>query len=620
MARANETLTSIQHAQDRAARELRQATERLQRSEEAVSSARHSLGTEQESAGSRLTELRERARTALGTLPEELLAAWNGLIVDPGNQALADGLHASWVAGDEQLSRFEVHVRRIELASAATAAARQVERDATSQHEATTRAVQTVRQALWSRWDRMIKRWPENFGAAPEQEPSTILLPPLVDTCQAEIMESQRQMREALARSARAEFRIAEIAERQRAIEAEMEQTQSEPLPLLSAERERALVRLQAVDRSVAPVYRHLDLAREGVAWGEAIEGLLDHLDLLTLLILTIPLEQARATLGSEADWHVLLSNPESGKVQRGSLASVLVTSQPELRRYLDAALGGVTLAQEPQRSGDYLCPDGRYRLGDLTGAVRKARRSESLIGVVRRQAAAAARRDELLQEQRGLMREIEDLESTRNQDKQAASDAEAQAHALGELAHMLEEIDQRRAEMRTLREADDAASVRLAAATREAEDAAADEEDERSRWADATRSYPALADPAHLTRSRLTLSEAVADAVTRAAETRNRLSQLRTRLRSAEDSHGAENEVYGMARAHMEEVDNEVQEAQRILNQARSALQAAGLQNVEARITQLQRRLKTRGRPGTPDGSRQGYRAAPGCFGPAGT
>jgi hypothetical protein len=70
-------------------------------------------------------------------------------------------------------------------------------------------------------------------------------------------------------------------------------------------------------------------------------------------------------------------------------------------------------------------------------------------------------------------------------------------------------------------------------------------------------------------------------------------LAQLRTRLRSAEDTHGAESEVYGMARAHMDEADNEVQEAQRILNQARSALQAAGLQNVEVRITQLQRRLK---------------------------
>jgi hypothetical protein len=146
---------------------------------------------------------------------------------------------------------------------------------------------------------------------------------------------------------------------------------------------------------------------------------------------------------------------------------------------------------------------------------------------------------------------------------------------------------------MRSQREADDAAAVRLAAATRDAEDAAADEEDERARWADATRSYPALADPAQLSRSRLTLGQVVADAVTRAGETRSRVTQLRTRLRSAEDSHGADSEAFAMAREHLEQMDNEVQEAQRVLNQARSALQKAGLQNFEARITQLQRRLK---------------------------
>src|SRR5579871_1375664 len=595
VARANETLTSAQHAQDRAARELRQATERLQRSEEAVAAARYSLDSEQESAAARLAELRERATHALGVLPEELKAAWKAVIAAPGDQALADALHAAWVAGDGELAHFEAHAKRIEEAAAATQTARQNERDARAQHEATTRAVQTARQALWSRWDKMIQRWPEeSLGPAPGKEPSTMMLPPLVENCQTEIEAAQRQAREATARAARAEIRIGEIQERLQAIQAETEQTQTEPLPLLSPERERALVRLQSLDANVAPVYRHLDLAREGVPWGEAIEGLLDHLDLLTLLTIAVPLEQARATLGGEADWHILLPNPEGGKAQRGSLAAALVTTHTDLRRYLDATFGAMMLAQEPQRSGDYLCPDGRYRLGDLSGTVRKAKRSESLIGVVRRQAAAAARRDELTRERNGLMRQMEDTQAAYEAEKQAAADAEANARALGELAHMLEEVEQRRSEMRTLREADDAAAVRLAAATREAEDAAADEEDERARWADATRSYPALADPAQLSRARLALSQAVADAVTRASETRARLAQLRTRLRSAEDSHGAESEVYGMARAHMDQVDGEVQEAQRILNQARSALQAAGLQNVEARITQLQRRLKT--------------------------
>ncbi|MGO8951141.1 MAG: SbcC/MukB-like Walker B domain-containing protein [Ktedonobacterales bacterium] len=594
VARANESLSSAQHAQDRAARELRQATERLQRSEEAVSAARHSLDTEHEAATQRLSELCERAKSSLGTLPDELHAAWRTLIAEPGNQTLADGLHASWIGSDEVLSRLEAHVKRIQQAGVATNAARQLERDALAQHEATARAVQTARQALWTRWDRMIKRWPESFGPAPEQEPSTMLLPPLAENCQSDIDEAQRQSREATARAARVQIRIAEIEERLIAIRSESEQTQTEPLPLLSPERERALVRLQQVDRGVAPVYRHLDLAREGIAWGEAIEGLLDHLDLLTLLIVTVPLEQVRATMGGEADWHVLLANPEGGKEQRGSLAAALVTSQPDLRRYLDARFGGLLLSQEPTRSGDYLCPDGRYRVGSLAGTVRKAKRSESLIGVVRRQAAAAARRDELTREQTGLYGEIQELQAAYETEKEASAAAEAQVRALGELAHMLDEIEQRRLEMRTLREADEAVAVRLAAASREAEDASADEADERARWAEATRSYPALADPAQLGRSRATLGQAVADAVTRAGETRSRLAQLRTRLRSAEDSHGAESEVFGMARSHMDQVDTDVQEAQRILNQARSALQAAGLQNVEARITQLQRRLKT--------------------------
>src|SRR5262249_54272409 len=164
---------------------------------------------------------------------------------------------------------------------------------------------------------------------------------------------------------------------------------------------------------------------------------------------------------------------------------------------------------------------------------------------------------------------------------------------SLGELAHMLDEMEGRRAEVRTLRESEESAAVRLAAAAREAEDAAADEEDERARWADVTRPYPGLADPAGLARARLTLSQVAADAVTRAAETRGRLTHLHTRLRSAEVGHGAEGEVYGMARAHLDQVDREVQEAQRVLNQARAALQKAGLQDVETRITHLQRRLK---------------------------
>ena len=593
VSRANETLTAAQHAQDRAARELRQAEERLQRSESAVSAARASLGSERESAAARLDELRERAAAALGVLPETLAAAWQRVREDPGDQSLADALHAAGLAADAELEQLEAHVRRIEDAANASVSARQFERDARAQHEAAGRALQSARQALWSRWDKMVQRWPNGLGPAPANEPTTIALPPLTDGSREALDAAHAQVREASARAAKIEVRIGELQARLAEIETEIGQTQTEPLPSLSPERERALVALHSVDRGVAPLYRHLDLAREGAPWADAIEGLLDHLDVLTLLTLTIPIEQARAAAGSVVDWHALLPASQSGKLNRGSLASALVTMHADARKYLDGLFGAVVLAQEPQRSGDYLCPDGRYRLGDVAGTVRPGKRSESLIGVVRRQAAAAARRDELSRERNDHQRELEEQRAALAAQRAAMSAAEERARGLSELLHMLDEMEQRRAEMRTLREAEESASVRLAAASREAESASADEDDERARWADATAAYPALADPKALSRARLALAHAVADAIARAQETRGRLTQLHTRLRSAEDSHGAEAEVYGMARAHMDQVDNEVQEAQRLLNQARSALQAAGLQNVEARISQLQRRLK---------------------------
>ena len=88
-------------------------------------------------------------------------------------------------------------------------------------------------------------------------------------------------------------------------------------MPPLSPEREQALATLRQIDRDVAPLYRHLDLAREGAPWGEAIEGLLEHLDVLTLLTISIPLEQARAALGDEVDWHVLLPIADGGQAGR---------------------------------------------------------------------------------------------------------------------------------------------------------------------------------------------------------------------------------------------------------------------------------------------------------------
>jgi hypothetical protein len=593
VARANESLATAQHEQDRAARELRQAEERLQRSEHAVTTARHSLSGEEEGARARLAELRDRGTAALGTLPGVLHDAWQQVIGTPGDQAIVDAFHATWLATDNGLAELEAHVRHIEQAAERTTGARQAERDARAQHEAASRAVQSSRQALWARWDKMMQRWPGGLGRTPGGEPSTMALPPLMDTCRREQDQAHTEAHEASARAARLEVRIGETGERLAAIEQEISQTQTEPLPPLSPERERALARLREIDRAVAPLYRHLDLAREGAPWGEAIEGLLEHLDVLTLLTVQVPLEQARKALGREADWHVLLPNPDTGKAARGSLATVLVATSPDVRRYLDALFGQCALVQQPQRSGDYLCPDGRYRIGDVAGTVRLRRRSAALIGIVRRQAAAAARREELAQERAAVTQELQSLRGTLEHERELIADAESRARSLAEVAHMLDEVEQRRAEMKQLREAEEGASVKLAASGREVEEASAEEEDARARWAEVTSPYPALADPANLGRARQALGQAVADTITRAAETRGRLDALRTRLRSAEETHDVEHEAYGMTRAHMEQVDQNVLEAQRLLNQARNALRAAGLENVEARITQLQRQLK---------------------------
>jgi ABC-type oligopeptide transport system ATPase subunit len=594
VARANESLEAAQHEQERASRELRQAEERLQRSEQAVTTARHSLSGEEEGARARLGELRDRGASALGALPDALRESWQQVIAAPGDQAVTDAFHASWLALDNSLAGLEAHVRRIERAGEHTREARQGERDARAQHEAAARAVQTARQALWARWDKMMQRWPGDLGRTPAGEPSTMALPPLMETCRRDQDQAHTEAHEASGRAARLEVRIGETEARLAAITKEANQTQTEPIPPLSPERERALARLGEIDRAVTPLYRHLDLSREGAGWGEAIEGLLEHLDVLTLLTVQMPLEQARKALGREADWHVLMPNPEAGKLARGSLATVLVTSAPDVRRHMDALFGQCALVQEPQRNGDYLCPDGRYRIGNVAGTVRLQKRSEALIGIVRRQAAAAARREELGQERSTVIQELQGLRGELERERELLADAESRARALAEVAHMLDEVEQRRAEMKQLREAEEAASVKLAASGSEVEEAAAEEEDARARWAEVTSAYPALADPASLSRARQALGQAVADTVTRASETRGRMDALRTRLHSAEETHDVESEAYGMTRAHMQQVDQTVLEAQRLLNQARSALRAAGLENVEARITQLQRQLKS--------------------------
>jgi hypothetical protein len=590
---ANETLASTQREQDRSARDLRQAEERLRRSESSVSAARESIEGEEREAGARLADLRARAQAALGGIAPALVGAWTGLAGAVGDQDAADALHAAWVAVDAELEALNARAARLAERGAEVAAARQTERDARAQHEAAAQAVQTVRQGLWARWDRMVQRWPAGAGDAPGGEPSTMVLPSLAESGQRDLDAAHAEVRERSAEAARLAVHLDELEARVAAVETELAGLQVEPPAPLSRERDHALRMLRDVDPDVAPLYLLVDLAPDAARWSDALEALLAHRDALTLLALAVPIEQARAAVGEVVDWHAVVPASGGGKAGRGSVAAALATNAAVVRRYLDDTFGDCALALEPPRSGDYLCPDGRYRLGVVAGRVRPIARTAALIGRTRRQAAALARREELGRERGELTAAIARARADIDTARAAGAEAEGRARGQGELLHMLDEVEQRRGELRTMRLAEEKAARVVADATRAVDDATAREEEERDRWAERTAAYPALANPTQLGPARSVLGQAVADSVARVAEARGRLGQMRLRLRTAEESRGAEAEVYGMTRTHMQQAADAVTEAQRLLDQARSALRAAGLENVEARITQLQRRLK---------------------------
>jgi hypothetical protein len=594
VARANESLENAQREQDRAARDQRQADERLQRSEESLASARASIRHEEQEAAARLTELRARATNALGGLPAILATAWDGLAGAVAEQPRADALHAAWSASDGELAGLGAQVARLDERAAAASAARQAERDARAQHDALDKSVTTARQGLWARWDRMVQRWPEGASAAPGAEPSTMILPSLVETTQQQTAAAHAEERDFSAQAARHAVRLDELETQLNDVEVELGQTQVEPPPPLSRERAHALAMLRRVDPNAAPLYQVVDLAPDAAPWADALEALLAHADALTLLAIEPSIEQARAAVGDAVDWHAVATGaPGGGRAGRGTVAAALATAAPNARRYLDTVYGACALAPEPQRSGDYLTADGQYRLGSVAGKVRPIARSRALIGLARRQAAAAARRAELQQQRGEIVREIEETRAAAEAAQASASAAEERARSLGELQHMLDEVEQRRGEMRTLKLAEEKAAKVMRDAERAATEASEIAEADRARWAERVAAYPALTDPTQLPVARAALAQASSDAIARAAEARGRLDQMLARLRSAEESRGAESEVYGMARERAQQAESAVTESQRLLDQARGALRQAGLENVEARITALQRRLK---------------------------
>jgi hypothetical protein len=275
------------------------------------------------------------------------------------------------------------------------------------------------------------------------------------------------------------------------------------------------------------------------------------------------------------------------------TVADVLEANDLAVRAVIDSRFGRCALVKEPVATGDYLCPDGRYRLGNLEGQVKLPGKTQQLIGASRRQNAAAARRAELLAQREDLLKQSAETQTYMQSERATAQEAEERARRLDEALHLLDEVRGRLSEAQEALAAQDETAQAVANAARTVAEAEGIATAQFEQWKLAVGPYKALTEPAKLAPARHAVLQAVNDAVNRASEARGRLAQLQSRLRSAEEARSAEAEAFGQARAHLAQADRDVDEAQRLLAAARGSLRAAGLENVELRMTELQRRLK---------------------------
>src|SRR5579875_941715 len=408
VSRANAGLQAALREQERSARELRQADQRLSRSEQVVTSSLAAVTQEQEATAKRIKELRDRTHNALGALPERVDQLFARVAEAPGDQGAADALHAASVELDRELEALEAQVGRLNEARNAVAAAKQAERDAHARHAANEAAAGRARQSLWGRWERLRQRWPRDITPAPSGDPAPALLPPLVEVAQRELEAARATAQNAATRATKLGIQHDEILKQLAAVDAELARSAQEVRPRLSPERERANQQIAAADTAARPIFWGLDFRKEAAAHAEAIEGLLAHADVLTALRIQAPLANLRGVLAGQTDWHVTGPTPaemESG-VKAGTVASALEANDPAVRAVIDGAFGRCALVSEPAATGDYLCPDGRYRLGSLEGRVKLPGKTQQLIGASRRQSAAQARRAELLAERETLLKQ----------------------------------------------------------------------------------------------------------------------------------------------------------------------------------------------------------------------
>ncbi len=596
VSRANASVQAAQREQERAAREVRQADQRLNRAEQVVTASLAALTQEKDAAAARVNELATRARNALGALPESVAAHFARLADAPGDESAGDALHAAAASLDGDLAALAAQVERLSQSRAAVAAARQAERDAQARHNAVDTSSQRARKALWDRWERLRQRWPRGVTPAPTGDPAPQVLPPLVEVVSRELESARVAARDATEAAARLAVRDDETLARLAEVDKELARPAEEVRPRLSPARERAQQQITTVDRGAEPLYWQVNFRREAGAHAEAIEALLAHADLLTVLRLAAPMEALRGALAGQTDWRVVATEQASATTPApgpNSVAAALDTPDPALRALLDVTCGQCALVSEPTPRGDYLCPDGRYRLGRIEGQAPLPAKTNQLIGAQRRKQAAAERRAELLAEREGLMRESASTQAQVKAQKAAAAEADERAHRLEESAHLLEDVRVRISETNEAQSTLEETAQALANAARTVAEAEGIEHAQREQWQKVVGGYAALSDQAKLPQARQAVSQAVADALNRAAEARSRLGQLQSRLRAAEETRAAEAEAFGQARALLAQADKDAEEAQRLLATARGSLRDAGLENVEQRLTELQQRLK---------------------------
>ncbi len=596
VARANAGLQAATREQERAARELRLADQRLVRAEQVVTASLAAVTQEQQTTTARIGDLRIRTKNALGALPEQIDKLFARLAEAPNEEATGDALHAAAVELDRNLAALEAQVERLNQAKSAVSAARQAERDAQARHNAVESAAQRSRQSLWGRWERLRQRWPRGVHPAPTGDPAPQMLPPLEEVALRELEAARNAVRDATDNAARHSVRGDELLAELAAVDKELARPAEEIRPKLSKERERAWQQIGTVDRGATPLFWQIDFRKQADSHAEAIEGLLGHADVLTAMRLEIPVETLRGALAGQTDWHVVQSALVRQQVapQQNSVAAALDAPDPAVRALLDALFGQCALAKDPQAGSDYLCPDGRYRLGGVEGQVTLPAKKDQLIGAQRRKQAAAERRAELQAERERLLKESAATQDQMKAERARATESEERARRLEEALHLIEEVRARLSESQDAQSSQEETAQAITNAQRTLAEAEHIEQVQREQWKAAVGEYKALADPAKLPIARAAVAQAVADALSRATEARGRLAQLQSRLRSAEEARAAEAEAFGGARAHMAQADRDADEAQRLLAAARGSLRAAGLENVEQRMTELQQRLKT--------------------------